>query len=254
MRHQQTGATLIIVLILLLAITIIGVSAIRQSTTSLNIATNSQVQQLLFQNSDVTYFNVEKQENLLKALTASGMFGYMNREELKDAELIFCIKGETEAEFFNMNRASLIQWEPAKTAPTNNKLGVAGYCKSGTGGFFTSGRQAVITQVAVKFPSKPVEVAPPFSTSVRGTDGTASKVQTSGETVRIFSVSVMPTLSSASTSDIDKCLSEYMNEPSIPAGISPSGDKGTSVTDCLNKQNAVFTSHVADYVISQDFQ
>ncbi|MGB9040137.1 MAG: PilX N-terminal domain-containing pilus assembly protein, partial [Acinetobacter calcoaceticus] len=43
----QKGSTLIVVLILLLVITVIGTLAVRQSLTSLYIATNSQAQQLL---------------------------------------------------------------------------------------------------------------------------------------------------------------------------------------------------------------
>lgn len=59
MKKNQTGATLIVVLVLLLVITIIGTLAIRQSLMSLNIVTNSQAQQLLVQNSDAALFNVE---------------------------------------------------------------------------------------------------------------------------------------------------------------------------------------------------
>ena len=65
MIRQQHGSTLIVVLILLLAITIIGTLAIRQSMVSLNIATNSQAQQLMIQNSDAATFNVEDTNNLL---------------------------------------------------------------------------------------------------------------------------------------------------------------------------------------------
>ena len=64
MIRQQHGSTLIVVLILLLAITIIGTLAIRQSMVSLNIATNSQAQQLMIQNSDAATFNVEDTNNL----------------------------------------------------------------------------------------------------------------------------------------------------------------------------------------------
>ena len=50
--RQQRGATLIVVLILLLIITVIGIFAIRTAMTSLNIATNSQISQLLVQTGD----------------------------------------------------------------------------------------------------------------------------------------------------------------------------------------------------------
>ena len=56
MKTKQEGATLIVVLILLVIITMIGTLAIRSSLTTLNIATNSQAQQLLVQNSDSAIF------------------------------------------------------------------------------------------------------------------------------------------------------------------------------------------------------
>lgn len=52
LQRQQCGATLIVVLMMLLVITIVGVFAIRVAMTSLNIATNSQIGQLLLQTGD----------------------------------------------------------------------------------------------------------------------------------------------------------------------------------------------------------
>ena len=48
----QRGATLIVVLIMLVLLTLVGTWAIRGSLTSLNIATNSQIGQLLLQTGD----------------------------------------------------------------------------------------------------------------------------------------------------------------------------------------------------------
>ena len=55
MMRNQNGATLIVVLFLLLTITVLGTLAVRQSVVGLNIATNSQAQQLLTQNSDAAF-------------------------------------------------------------------------------------------------------------------------------------------------------------------------------------------------------
>ena len=63
MKQNQIGATLIVVLIFLLAITVIGTIAIRQSMVGLNIATNSQVSQLVMQNSDGHFLMLNKQIN-----------------------------------------------------------------------------------------------------------------------------------------------------------------------------------------------
>ena len=68
---NQNGATLIVVLVLLLAITVIGTLAIKNSVVGLSIATNSQAQQLLLQNADSAFFSVEKEENLIQSLENS---------------------------------------------------------------------------------------------------------------------------------------------------------------------------------------
>ncbi len=56
MKLKQSGSALIVVLIFLVAIMIIGTIAIRKGLINLNIATNSQVQQLILQNSDASFF------------------------------------------------------------------------------------------------------------------------------------------------------------------------------------------------------
>lgn len=73
-RRGQRGATLIVVLILLLLITILGILAIRTAITSLNIATNSQIGQLLVQTGDAPtnqFINVSTYEALKKRMSSS---------------------------------------------------------------------------------------------------------------------------------------------------------------------------------------
>ena len=55
MIKNQRGATLIVVLLILVAIIVLGTLAVRQGLVSLGIATNSQAQQLLLQNSDAAF-------------------------------------------------------------------------------------------------------------------------------------------------------------------------------------------------------
>ena len=62
-KKAQTGAVLIVVLVMLILLTIAGTWAIRSGLISLNIATNSQAQSLLMQNSDSVFFTLENQTN-----------------------------------------------------------------------------------------------------------------------------------------------------------------------------------------------
>ncbi|BCU63521.1 hypothetical protein F941_03055 [Acinetobacter bouvetii DSM 14964 = CIP 107468] len=258
MKHQH-GATLIVVLMLLLIITVIGTLAIKNSLVGLSIATNSQAQQLLLQNADSAFFSVEREENLIQGLTSSGMFGYISGAANKDKELVFCYRGN-EADFFDINRASIMQWEGSKQTPTTDAMGSDGYCKTASAdkNYFTSGRKAVITQVAVKYSSS--SDADPFYGMQFGTDDKGVKFERS-KPVKVFAVSIMPSLSTADRSKIDTCLSARMNEVTIPDGTTVSVASGTkvednptkSVTECLSGLNVPFTSHATEYVIAQDF-
>ncbi|MBK0064783.1 MULTISPECIES: PilX N-terminal domain-containing pilus assembly protein [Acinetobacter] len=253
MRHysSQRGAALIVVMIMLLVIMIIGTLAVRQSLISLGIATNGQAQQLLIQNSDSAFFNVEREDNLIQSLTASGMFGYINGAANKDKEMVFCFRGE-ESAFFDINRASLMMWEAGKTQPTNDALGKDGYCSvsASSGNFFTSGRRAVMTQVSVKFSSQSEN--DPFYAMQYGTDSNGVKFE-KNKPVKVFAVSIMPTFSSESSADIDECLNSHMSEVTMPSGITPATGAKDSVTECLARRNIPFTTQVTEYLIAQDF-
>ncbi|MEA1230619.1 pilus assembly protein PilX [Acinetobacter sp. IRS14] len=253
MKKNQTGATLIVVLVLLLVITIIGTLAIRQSLMSLNIVTNSQAQQLLVQNSDAALFNVEDGSNLLRNLARDGMFGYIRGDANKDKELVFCYRGD-QSQFFSLANASIMQWIAGASAPTGSALGADGYCKSNssdsTKNYFTSGRSVVMTQVAVKFASTESD---PFQHSLRGTDTKNVKMEDT-EKVVVFATSFIPSLSTASKADIDQCLSSKMNQVIQPSDVlTPATGATESVSACLHRLNVPYTTQVAEYTIAQGF-
>ncbi|WP_455597752.1 pilus assembly protein PilX [Acinetobacter pecorum] len=254
MIKKQRGATLIVVLLILLAVIVLGTLAVRQGMVSLGIATNSQAQQLLLQNSDSAFFNIEREDNIIQALSGSGMFGYIGGADDRDKELVFCYRG-AEPSFFDINRASIIYWKAGTTEPTNNEFGTEGYCDSSTGSstnFFTSGRKVVMTQVAVKFSS--ISANDPFFGAQFGTDEEAVKFERS-KAVKVFAVSVMPNLTSATSSAINACFQNHMSEVTIPVGtpVSLNAPSRRTVTECLSDLNVPFTSHVTEYVIVQDF-
>lgn len=257
-KKNQQGATLIVVLILLVMITVIGTLAVRQGMMSLNIATNAQVQQLLTQNSDSALLRIEDQNNVVRNLARDGMFGYIRGVANKNKELVFCYRADQQkSDFFKIQRASLVEWRPGDTAPRKINIGAAeGFCKvSGSSeNFFTSGRKAVMTQVSVKFSSIPSEK--PFQHSTRGTYSKSAKIEET-EKVNVYSVSLMPNLSSALASDIDNCLSLKMNEVSEPetetvvTGITSASRE--SLTACLMRLSVPFTTQVSEYTIVQAF-
>lgn len=255
MKKYQAGATLIVVLIFLVAMTIIGTLAIRQSMVSLSVATNSQVQQLLTQNSDAALFKSENPGDLAYALSPVGLFGYINNPKNKNNELVFCFRG-SESQFFNISKASLIQWKEGAETLSTKSLGTRGYCdaESTSENWFTSGRKAVLTQVSVKFPTDS-SLDNPFFDRVRGSDSQKGQIE-EAKRVKIFAVSLTPSLTEASRSDINACLNGKMNQ------VTPPEDKDVStvttaqkvdVTACLTKLNVPFTTQVSEYTIAQDF-
>jgi len=261
MRQNQIGATLIVVLIFLVAITVIGTIAIRQSMVGLNIATNSQVSQLVMQNSDATFFNIEEANQLIQSLGANGMFGYISGANDKNKELVFCVRGD-QTNFFDLSRASLMIWEGAATKPTNNSLGKDGYCDAvdNSGNWFTSGRRTVMTQVAVKFST--TSQNDPFYDRQRGQDPKLGQLE-DAKRVKVFAVSLMPGLTSVRSEDINTCLQTHMSEVTIPDGTTaPVIDETTvsakdnplkNVTECLTSLNVPFTTQVSEYTITQNF-
>ena len=75
---KQRGAALIAVLIILVVITLLGVTAMRMGLTSLTLATNSQVSQLLFQSADMGTASLMKlvQQDTATAMKVGGVIGY----------------------------------------------------------------------------------------------------------------------------------------------------------------------------------
>ena len=256
MKNYQTGATLILVLIFLVAMTIIGTLAIRQSMVSLSIATNSQVQQLLTQNSDAALYKAENPSDLAYSLSPAGLFGYINNAKDKNKELVFCFRGD-QTQFFSISQASLMQWKEGSNGLTNNSLGTRGYCDTSansTTNWFTSGRRAVLTQVSVKFPTD-TSLDNPFYDRARGSDSQKGQIE-EAKRVKIFAVSIMPSLSKASRADINNCLTGRMNQVTVPEDKDPStltADQKIDITACLAGLNVPFTTQVSEYTITQDF-
>lgn len=254
MKTYQQGATLIVVLVLLLVVTVIGVLAIRSSLTALNIATNGQAQQLLIQNSDAAIFNAESPDLLNRNTGYDGMFGYIKRDVNKGKELVFCYKG-SESQFFDLSKASIMMWESG-SQPSYNSFGVDGYCKlGGLTNFFTSGRKAVMTQVAVKTQVDTTDVINmnnPFIYMQQGTDPEKAKVD-GADTMLVVATSILPALSSASDSAINDCFSKHMNQVVIPSGITPAAGFDKSVSQCLQDLGVPVNTQVVEYNLAQVF-
>lgn len=243
---HQLGATLIVVLVLLVIVTLLGTMAIRQSLTSLNIATNSQAQSLLIQSSDTVFFRTEDTTQLARNMLAQGMFGYIKEDINKGKELVFCFRPKVNSTFFDISKASVIKWVSG-TAPNNSELGTDGYCKVDVANDFTSNRQAVVTQVTVKAADNS---STPFQFTQRGTDTDTAKINELDRII-VYATSVIPGLSSSNASAINACFSDHMAEPIVPAGVTAATQADDSITDCLARLNVPYNTQVSEYNLMQ---
>lgn len=227
-KNSQKGATLIVILMILLMITILGTYGVKQGLISLNISTNSQVQQLLIQNSDAALFALEDPSQVSRQLYTDGMFGYFYSADHASDELVFCYKGST-SNFYSLSNASAIASDGSV-----NKIGTSGYC---TASSFATARSAVLSQVYIKLKSSTSSSAPFVSVS-EGTTVGESATNYSPIGISVTVISVLPSMANASTTQIQNCfkrsssgVSSCFKDLGIPYNIQRADyTVGTSIT------------------------
>lgn len=221
-KRSQQGATLVIVLIMMLLIIIIGTLAIRQSLVSLNIATNSQAQQLMFENSDTALFKIEDPTQVETQLATNGMFAYFDSDDRKTDELVFCYKGDN-ATFFNLQNASVISSDGTLT-----KNGISGYCQATS---FTSGRSAILSQVYLRLLDTTSQ--PLVNLTIGTSAGTSNNIPNTTKRIAVTVISVLPSFSAASTTAIQNCFKQ----------------RQSNVGTCFQGLNIPYNLQRADYTV-----
>lgn len=238
-RKSQTGAVLIVILVMLVLLTIAGTWAIRASLTSLNISTNAQAQSLLMQNSDSVFFTLENTtSNTLKFANmriGDGMLAYVMRPENKNKELVFCLRGTVTDNFAGSRFGSVIYW--IGTSIKNSDLGKNGYCKTSRALDFISKRAAVMTQVSVR--AAPADKD--WEHMISGDDKETSKRQDVQKAI-ITATSILPNLSDSLEQKINECMSDYTSYYDEVA-------KQLTVTDCLARNNVPYSTQQMEYTL-----
>lgn len=212
---SERGATLIVVMMILVVMTIIGVLGIKVALTSLNISTNSQINQLLGQTAD-TPLNSFANIDLSSISDLSGVIG-MAVEESRNSpgkEFVFCYRPMSDEKFgASLGVTVLIPPEknqPAKTKPTVDQGGSEGFCNLTSD--FGSARRAVVTQVAVKIPTDALSnELSPGALLGRGTNLSAGtimpKTLLEQQRIRVTTTSMMPFYGNANIEDVQQeCL------------------------------------------------
>ena len=254
-KSAQQGSTLIIVMALLVVITIIGTLAVKNSLVSLNIATNSQAQQIMTQSSDAATFALQDPTQFNRYRMGNGVLTYMKTDSNKEKEMVFCLRN-TDTRFFDISQASVIYWPSGSAKPVNNELGTDGYCDMSQANAYTSGRRAVMTQFSVRYTSSPTKA---FEFHLRGNDLETAKLEET-ERLIVHSISIMPSLAtSATTAQINNCLSQHLSLAIEPVDVFVDEENADevkanqqgkiSVSQCLSKLNVPHTTHVTEYTL-----
>lgn len=206
--NRQKGAAILVVLMILLIITLLGIAAVRMGLTSLSVATNSQVNALLFQAADtgLVVFEQKVRENPAEAALPIGIIGPALNSP--GEEKLYCVT-------------------------KSDRLKVDG-CKAADG-FYSSARDAVISQIAVKVPA--AADGSPMRAVVLGTD--LDRAGISAYRVDVHSTSVIPAFGAADNDEITECLG-LVNDDS-------DATSAETVTECLTDKGAVFNTLVQEY-------
>ena len=240
-KKAQTGAVLIVVLVMLVLLTVAGTWAIRSGLISLNIATNSQAQSLLMQNSDSVFFTLENQtSDALKFANmriGDGMLAYVMRPENKNKELVFCIRGTVADNFAGSRYGSIVYWNG--TSISNSDMGKNGFCKTSRSLDFLSKRAAVMTQVSVRAAPNDKD----WEHMLSGDDKETSKRQ-DVQKVIITATSLLPNLSSSLESKVSSCLTDYTSFVDTTLTTA-----NKTVTDCLADNGVPYSTQQMEYTL-----
>lgn len=203
--NKQQGATLIVVLIILILVTLLGTLAIKSGILGLKIATNSQVNALLLENSDAALFNIENPRQVEAQLASNGMFAYFDSLDNAQDQLVFCYKSNS-SNFFSLNDASAIVPNVDGSAASITKIGITGYCESN---WFASGRSAILSQVYL---TKVSTGTTPLSSFALGTSAGQTSVPTTTKNIGATVISILPSFSGASSQAIEDCFKKSESE------------------------------------------
>ncbi|MBB6363063.1 MULTISPECIES: pilus assembly PilX family protein [Acinetobacter] len=250
MKQFQKGATLIVVLFVLIFMILIGTLAVKQSLVGLNVATNSQAQSLMKQTADAVFFAIERDNQnsatFQKNLSALGLFGMVKSDDFIYKELVFCFRPKSQNKVFNIQKASIIYPTNNTNGINNSSLGTAGFCEY-TSSDYSSSRDVMISQVAVKKSSLQTDI--PFKFYPLGTD--TSTVQLDQvQPIQIVVTTIIPGAASSSgigwssfNTQINDCFKKRINFKSTDYP----GQQ--TVAECFSALGVPYSQQVMDYAV-----
>lgn len=241
---NQHGAVLIVVLLFLILIMLVGVIAVRNSTTDLKIATSDQINTVLLQSSDSVNNKIEQsvngnpaEEPYQQIMSFTGIFGhYILNDSANEDVIDFCYRPRSG--FFNIDNA-VIRRSTGKLVSNDE-----GYCDPEQLSDYTSARNTTMTQVMVKNISNSTGEA--FENMNLGSDSESKTAKM--YTFEVYATSVLPAYSGASEDEIKDCfkkdassstdgVSKCMTDNNIPNKLL------VEQVDVVNIQNSEYCNY-----------
>lgn len=230
-KKSQQGVTLIVVLLFLMLITLVGIMAVKRSTTDLKVATADQVDTFLLNSSDSANKRIEKifdndtdKDYKDAVIKGSGMFGYYLSEAgsaNRDDQYIFCYNPRL-ASFAQLSQARIVKPNGGAVMTTSS-----GYCDISESNSYASARSNVLTQVNITRASKAVVGQGNFKSVTQGSGIQANEPSNESAVFNIRSTSILPSISNASKSQINDCLKKP---------IDPSDGTTKSLDECMKDE------------------
>ena len=230
-KKSQQGVTLIVVLLFLMLITLVGIMAVKRSTTDLKVATADQVDTFLLNSSDSANKRIEKifdndtdKDYKDAVIKGSGMFGYYLSEAgsaNRDDQYIFCYNPRL-ASFAQLSKARIVKPNGGAVMSTSS-----GYCDVSEAASYASARSNVVTQVNITRSSKAVVGQGDFKSVTQGSGIQANEPSNESAVFNIRSTSILPSISKASESQINDCLKKP---------IDPNDGTTKSLDECMKDE------------------
>lgn len=246
-KQSERGSTLIPVLMILVMITILGVVSMKQGLTSLNVATNAQVQSLLVQSADAVLNQVNQigLSDINKITSLANVTGTALLSTDPSKEYVFCYRPTNADPFGLFINANTIQGNPNGSV-TAVDTGGGGFCDLTATTDYGSSRKATITQVAVTTPLD-ASTLPPLSYLNQGSDVSGGsnlpKGFTQQQRLRVVSTSMLPAFSASPVASVQAdCLQGRVSD-NTDAPL----QSVENITDCLARKGMPANTQVQEY-------
>lgn len=208
--NSQQGFALIVVAVLLLVISVIGIIALKRSSTDLQVATAAQVSKLNFQANNIALAKIEQESRADASGNKAGrhdtLQGYLSRpgEQYINAEIVLCLRKDAEKLFNTL----VITEKNALGYPLAARRD-SGFCDTTNNNHYVSeGR--IVTQLTLRKTKESNENqafgGEAIATSSDDFVSTSSAVNTLCSYFDAHAVSLIPSYSNASRSSINECL------------------------------------------------